>query len=94
MQISEDVTKLQEQLDHAKSILQFTVGDAAGFVTPGYQVTWKQAKGGFKTDWKRFVATMKKAFPEKADYIDRAVTECDYSYDGSRRLLVKPRKDG
>jgi len=94
MQLKEMADKLQEQLDQAKSILQFTVGDAAGFLTPGYQVTWKQAKGGFKTDWKRFVNTLKKAFPEKADYIDRVVTGCDYSYDGSRRLLVKPRKDG
>lgn len=93
LELKEVAEKVQEQLDAQKAILQFSVGDAAGFLTPGQKVTWKQAKGGWKTDWKRFLNTIKKAFPEKAETFDRVLSECDYSYDGSRRLLVAPRKD-
>jgi putative phage-type endonuclease len=87
----EDAAK--EKLDQVKSFLTFFVGDAAGFTTPEFKVTWKQAKESYKTDYKRFVSTIKRAFPDKLDVIDRILSECDYTAGGSRRFLVSERKD-
>jgi putative phage-type endonuclease len=83
----------EEKLAQVKSFLQFFVGDAAGFTTPGYKVTWKQAKGSWKTDWKRFLATLNKALPQHVDLFERTLKDCDYESSGSRRFLVSPKKE-
>jgi putative phage-type endonuclease len=94
LDLKEKAEKAQEELEQVKSFLTFFVGDSAGFTTPSFKVTWKQSKASWKTDWKRYHATIRAAFPQHADTFDRVLKDCDYSADGSRRFLVGRVKEG
>jgi len=93
IELKAQAEQVEAELDQMKAVLQWSVGDAAGFHTPQYKVTWKKAKASWKTDWKRFFNTIKKAYPDRTPAFEQILTECDYSFDGSRRLLVTQRKD-